>query len=74
MDSLGKQSKCVGSKGMILMAREPPWKQNGLLHMGNIKQILSAKSWNERRASHQPVFKDSCLIISHMCFPCLSSR
>ena len=36
--------------------------------------ILSAKSQSARGASHQPVFMGSCMTISHMCLPCLSSR
>ena len=36
--------------------------------------IASAKSWNARGASHQPVFMGSCLTISHTCLPCLPSR
>ena len=35
--------------------------------------IASAKSWSARRSSHQPAFMDSCLTISHACFPCLPS-
>ena len=35
--------------------------------------IASAKFQYARRTSHQPAIIDSCLTISHMCFPCLPS-
>ena len=56
------------------MARDPPWKQNGLLPMVNIMQLDSAGRWSEKRRSHQPAFMDSCLNTSHTCLPSLPSR
>ena len=62
------------SKGGYLMAREPPWEQNGLLYVVNIMQIISAKSHNVRETSHRPAFIGRSLTISHTCLPCLPSR
>ena len=62
------------SKGGYLMAREPPWEQDGLLSMVNIMQIILAKSHNVRGASHQPAFIGSSLTISHTSLPGLPSR
>ena len=64
----------VGSEGRNLTAREPSWEQNGLPSMVSIIQIVSAKSYSTRAASHQLALIGSCLKISHMCLPCLPSR
>ena len=64
----------VGSEGRNLTAREPPWEQNGLPSMVSIIQIVSAKSYSTRVASHQLALIGSCLKISHTCLPCLPSR
>ena len=45
---------------------EPPWQQNGLPPMINIMWVASAKYWGMRRASREPDFMGSWLIISHM--------
>ena len=55
----------VGSWSRNLMAREPPWKQNGLPPMVNIMWIASAESRSMRGASHQPIFMGYCLTICH---------
>ena len=57
-----------------MMAREPPWEQNGLPPVVHIMLIASAKSRNVRGASHQPALMGSCLTISHTCLTCLPSR
>ena len=57
-----------------MMAREPPWEQNGLPPVVHIMQITLAKSSSTRGASHQPAVMGSCLTISHTCFTCLHSR
>ena len=66
--------RCVGSRDRNLTTREPPWEQNGLPSMVNIRQIVLAKSHNVRGASHQPDFVGSCLTFSHICLPSLPSR
>ena len=43
-----------------------PWSSHVML-------IALSKSWSARRTSHQPVFMDSCLAITHTCLPCLPS-
>ena len=74
---LGERSsvcQCVGSQSRKLMIREPPWKQNGLPPVVNIRQTASAKSQSVRGAFHQTAFMSSCLTISHTFYlSCLSS-
>ena len=49
-----------------MTGREPPWEQNGLPPMVNIRRVTSAKSRSVRGASHQPAFMGSCLTISQI--------
>ena len=49
-----------------MVAREPPWEQNGLPSMVNFMWIALAKSQSMRGTSHQPFFMGSCLTIGHM--------